>query len=74
MIDQDHARFAKTFDVNLWAPLLWTALAAKAWMGEHGGAIVNIASIGGHGTTIAGHRHVQRHQGRADPPDQATGA
>jgi NAD(P)-dependent dehydrogenase (short-subunit alcohol dehydrogenase family) len=47
LIDQDHARFAKTFDVNLWAPLLWTSLAAKAWMGEHGGAIVNTASIGG---------------------------
>ena len=23
MIQQDHARFAKVFDVNLWAPLLW---------------------------------------------------
>src|SRR6201996_3340017 len=47
MIDQDHARFAKTFDVNLWAPLLWTSLAAKAGMREPGGAIVNTASIGG---------------------------
>ncbi len=47
LIDQDHARFSKTFDVNLWAPLLWTSLAAKAWMREHGGAIVNTASIGG---------------------------
>lgn len=47
LIDQDHARFAKIFDVNLWAPLLWTSLAVKAWMGEHGGAIVNTSSIGG---------------------------
>jgi NAD(P)-dependent dehydrogenase (short-subunit alcohol dehydrogenase family) len=47
LIDQDHARFAKTFDVNLWAPLLWTSLAAKAWLRDHGGAIVNTASIGG---------------------------
>jgi len=47
LIDQDHARFAKIFDVNLWAPLLWTSLVAKAWMGEHGGAVVNTASIGG---------------------------
>src|ERR1700722_18836925 len=47
LIDQDHARFAKTFDVNLWAPLLWTSLAAKAWMVENGGAIVQTASIGG---------------------------
>jgi len=47
LIDQDHGRFAKTFDVNLWAPLMWTSLATRAWMGEHGGAVVNIASIGG---------------------------
>jgi NAD(P)-dependent dehydrogenase (short-subunit alcohol dehydrogenase family) len=47
LIDQDHGRFAKIFDVNLWAPLLWTSLAVKGWMGEHGGAVVNTASIGG---------------------------
>ncbi|BCQ09740.1 3-ketoacyl-ACP reductase [Mycobacterium heckeshornense] len=47
LIDQDHGRFAKVFDVNLWAPLLWTSLVVKAWMGEHGGAIVNTSSIGG---------------------------
>ncbi|MFE9994698.1 SDR family oxidoreductase [Streptomyces avermitilis] len=47
VIDQDHGRFAKTFDVNLWAPVLWTGLATRAWMGEHGGAIVNTASVGG---------------------------
>ncbi|MBN3457401.1 SDR family oxidoreductase [Mycobacterium sp. DSM 3803] len=49
VIDQDHARFAKTLDVNLWAPILWTSLATRAWMGEHGGAVVNTASIGGFG-------------------------
>jgi NAD(P)-dependent dehydrogenase (short-subunit alcohol dehydrogenase family) len=47
LIDQDHGRFAKIFDVNLWAPLLWTSLAVKGWMGEHGGVVVNTASIGG---------------------------
>src|SRR6202041_4099111 len=47
LIDQDHGRFAKIFDVNLWAPLLWTSLAVKGWMGEHGGAVVNTASMGG---------------------------
>lgn len=47
VIDQDHARFAKIFDVNLWAPVLWTSLVTKAWMGEHGGAVVNTSSIGG---------------------------
>ena len=47
VIDQDHGRFAKTFDVNLWAPVLWTGLATRAWMGEHGGVVVNTASVGG---------------------------
>ena len=47
MVDQGHARFAKIFDVNLWAPLLWTELVTKAWMGEHGGSVINTASIGG---------------------------
>jgi NAD(P)-dependent dehydrogenase (short-subunit alcohol dehydrogenase family) len=47
LIDQDHGRFAKVFDVNLWAPLMWTSLAVSAWMGEHGGAVVNNASVGG---------------------------
>ncbi|HET9874610.1 MAG TPA: SDR family oxidoreductase [Mycobacterium sp.] len=47
LIDQNHAVFAKIFDINLWGPLLWTSLAVKGWMGRHGGAVVNIASIGG---------------------------
>jgi NAD(P)-dependent dehydrogenase (short-subunit alcohol dehydrogenase family) len=49
VIDQDHARFTKTFDVNLWAPLLWASLAARAWMTQHGGVVINTASIGGMG-------------------------
>jgi NAD(P)-dependent dehydrogenase (short-subunit alcohol dehydrogenase family) len=47
LVDQDHTRVAKTLDVNLWAPLLWTQLAWRAWMGEHGGAVINVASVGG---------------------------
>ena len=47
LIEQDHARFTKIFDGNLWAPLLWTSLSTKAWMAEHGGAVVNTSSIGG---------------------------
>ena len=47
MIDQNHERFSKTFETNLWAPVLWTSLAVRAWMGQHGGSIVNNASIGG---------------------------
>ena len=47
VVDQDHGRFMKTLDVNLWAPALWSGLAWRAWMQEHGGTIVNTASVGG---------------------------
>lgn len=47
MIAQDHERFAKTVDVNLWGPLTWTAAACEAWFARHGGAVVNTASLGG---------------------------
>jgi NAD(P)-dependent dehydrogenase (short-subunit alcohol dehydrogenase family) len=47
VLQQDHGRFAKTLDVNLWGPILWSRLVVDAWMGEHGGSIVNTASIGG---------------------------
>lgn len=47
LIEQDHQRFTKTMDVNLWAPLLWTQLVVAASMAERGGAIVNTASLGG---------------------------
>jgi len=47
VVDQDKGRFMKTLDVNLWAPVLWTGLAWRAWMRDHGGAVVNTASVGG---------------------------
>ena len=47
VLEQDHGRFAKIFDVNVWAPILWTGLAWRAWMREHGGVVVNTASVGG---------------------------
>jgi NAD(P)-dependent dehydrogenase (short-subunit alcohol dehydrogenase family) len=47
LMEQDHARFVKTLDVNLWAPILWTKLAWERWMRKHGGAVVNTASLGG---------------------------
>jgi NAD(P)-dependent dehydrogenase (short-subunit alcohol dehydrogenase family) len=37
----------KTAQVNQFAPLLWTGLAWDAWMSQHGGAVVNVASVGG---------------------------
>lgn len=47
IVDQDKGRFMKTLDVNLWAPALWTGLAWRAWMSEHGGTVINTASVGG---------------------------
>ncbi|AWB90950.1 SDR family oxidoreductase [Aeromicrobium chenweiae] len=47
VIDQDYGRFSKTLEVNLWAPVLWTSLVVKSWMGEHGGSIINTSSVGG---------------------------
>ena len=48
VVDQDRGRFVKTFEVNVWAPALWTGIAWREWMREHGGAVVNTASLGGY--------------------------
>ncbi len=45
-IDIDLPRYDKTMEVNLRAPLVWTQLAHRASMAEHGGSVINIASIG----------------------------
>lgn len=44
-LDDDAAR--KISDVNLLSTLSWTRTAWHAWMQEHGGAVVNLASIAG---------------------------
>jgi NAD(P)-dependent dehydrogenase (short-subunit alcohol dehydrogenase family) len=46
-IDVDLSRWNKTFQVNITGPMVWTQLAWNRWMKEHGGAIVNISSVGG---------------------------
>jgi NAD(P)-dependent dehydrogenase (short-subunit alcohol dehydrogenase family) len=46
-IDVDLARLDKTIAVNWRAPLVWSQLAWRAAMRERGGAILNVASIGG---------------------------
>ena len=46
-IDIDRPRLDKTISVNWAGPLVWTQLAWQASMQEHGGAVLNIASIGG---------------------------
>lgn len=47
MIDVDRARWDKTLEINLTAPMFWTQKVWRRWMKEHGGAIVNISSVGG---------------------------
>jgi len=47
VIDTDPAAAAKIFAVNVLAPLAWTRRARDAWMGEHGGSVVNVASVAG---------------------------
>ncbi|MFD5826228.1 SDR family oxidoreductase [Lentzea sp. NPDC060358] len=47
LMDADLDAVRKIFDVNVVAALGFTQLAWKAWMGEHGGAVVNVASAGG---------------------------
>ena len=49
MLDLDPAAFRKVFEVNVIATLGWVREAHKAWLGEHGGAVVNVASVAGLG-------------------------
>jgi NAD(P)-dependent dehydrogenase (short-subunit alcohol dehydrogenase family) len=45
--DTDLGAAAKILAVNVLAPLAWTTRARDAWMGEHGGAVVNVSSVAG---------------------------
>jgi NAD(P)-dependent dehydrogenase (short-subunit alcohol dehydrogenase family) len=45
--DTDPAAAAKILAVNVLAPLAWTRRVRDAWMGSHGGSIVNVASVAG---------------------------
>src|SRR5688500_12447475 len=47
LMDADLDAVRKIFDVNVVAALGFVQLAWKAWMSEHGGAVVNVASVGG---------------------------
>lgn len=47
MIELDHAVARKTFEVNVLSALSWTQRVHAAWMGEHGGSVLNIASMAG---------------------------
>ncbi|TVZ06949.1 SDR family oxidoreductase [Trebonia kvetii] len=47
VLGTDPAAAAKILAVNVLAPLAWTRLAVDAWMGEHGGSVVNVSSVAG---------------------------
>ncbi|MGW6378561.1 SDR family oxidoreductase [Rhodococcus sp. NPDC055112] len=47
LMDADLDAVRKIFDVNVVAALGYIQQAYRAWMGEHGGAVVNLASVGG---------------------------
>ena len=47
VLDADLGRAARTFAVNVLAPIGWARCAQQAWMGRAGGSIVNIASVSG---------------------------
>jgi NAD(P)-dependent dehydrogenase (short-subunit alcohol dehydrogenase family) len=47
LVGLDLARAEKTARVNQYGPLLWTQLAWHAHLKEHGGAVLNISSVGG---------------------------
>jgi 3-oxoacyl-[acyl-carrier protein] reductase len=45
MVELDLEAARKTFEVNCLATLAWVQAAHRAWMKEHGGAIVNVSSL-----------------------------
>jgi NAD(P)-dependent dehydrogenase (short-subunit alcohol dehydrogenase family) len=45
--DVDPVAAAKILAVNVLAPLAWIRGARDAWMGEHGGSVVNVSSVAG---------------------------
>jgi NAD(P)-dependent dehydrogenase (short-subunit alcohol dehydrogenase family) len=49
LIETDPGAFRKAFEVNVVSALAWVREAHRAWLGEHGGAVVNVASVAGLG-------------------------
>ena len=47
LIEIDHAVARKTFEVNVLGALAWTQQVHRAWMAEHGGAVLNVSSVAG---------------------------
>ena len=49
MLEIDEVRMTKTYEINQASILHWCRAAWTSWMAEHGGSILNLASIGGLG-------------------------
>ena len=47
LVDLDLGAARKIIEVNALGALAWTQSAYHAWMGEHGGSVVNISSVSG---------------------------
>jgi 3-oxoacyl-[acyl-carrier protein] reductase len=47
LVDLDLGAARKIVEVNALGALAWVQAAHRAWMGEHGGSIVNISSVSG---------------------------
>ena len=47
MIETDPSKVRKVLEVNVEGALLLAQTSWREWMRAHGGAIVNIASVGG---------------------------
>lgn len=47
ILNIDEAAMTKIFEVNVIAAVGWVREVHNAWMGEHGGSVVNVASLAG---------------------------
>ncbi len=47
MVEMELDAARKIFEVNCLAALSWVQQAHRAWMGEHGGSVVNVSSVAG---------------------------
>ncbi len=47
LVDADLGAVRKIFEVNVISALAWTQLAWRAWQQDNGGAVLNVASVGG---------------------------
>jgi 3-oxoacyl-[acyl-carrier protein] reductase len=46
-VDTEPEAVRKIFEINVFSALEWTRKVHRAWMGQHGGAIVNVTSVAG---------------------------